>query len=201
MSDYSLNFPDEMARPRSEDKRIALLEAATEVVAAHGLGAPTSAIAKRAGVAEGTLFRYFPTKDDLLSALYLYQCRQSTEFAKSPWDESIPLKERLRAGWDEWIDWGVAHPAAFSAMAQLEVSDKLTREIRDEAWKMCSNYQQVLDRIAFEGLSGRLSLDFFNDISMALAQATINFISSHPECAKACKAAAFEMSWQAMSGK
>ena len=60
-----------MARPRSEDKQIALLEAATEVVAEQGLAAPTSLIAKRAGVAEGTLFRYFPTKDELLNALYL----------------------------------------------------------------------------------------------------------------------------------
>ena len=40
-----------MARPRSEDKQIALLEAATEVVAEQGLAAPTSLIAKRAGVA------------------------------------------------------------------------------------------------------------------------------------------------------
>ena len=60
-----------MTRPRSEDKQIALLEAATAVVAEQGLGAPTSLIAKRAGVAEGTLFRYFPTKDGLLNALYL----------------------------------------------------------------------------------------------------------------------------------
>ena len=58
-----------MARPRSEDKQIALLEAATNVVAEQGLGAPTSLIAKRAGVAEGTLFRYFATKDELLTCL------------------------------------------------------------------------------------------------------------------------------------
>ena len=54
-----------MARPRSEDKRTAILEAATEVVAVLGVGAPTAKIAKGAGVAEGTLFTYFATKDDL----------------------------------------------------------------------------------------------------------------------------------------
>ena len=49
-----------MARPRSEDKHQALLEAATEIVASHGLAAPTAQIARRAGVAEGTLFRCAP---------------------------------------------------------------------------------------------------------------------------------------------
>ena len=61
-----------MARPKSEDKKQALLEAATAAFAQSGIAASTSAIARSAGVAEGTLFRYFATKDDLLNALYLH---------------------------------------------------------------------------------------------------------------------------------
>ena len=60
-----------MARPLSEEKRSAILGAATAVVAALGVSAPTVKIAKDAGVAEGTLFTYFPTKDELLNRLYL----------------------------------------------------------------------------------------------------------------------------------
>ena len=60
-----------MARPLSEDKRTAILEAATEVVAMLGVSAPTAKIAKGAGVAEGTLFTYFANKDELLNRLYL----------------------------------------------------------------------------------------------------------------------------------
>ncbi len=48
-----------VARPRSEDKRMAILEAATEAIAEAGLGASTALIARKAGVAEGTIFRYF----------------------------------------------------------------------------------------------------------------------------------------------
>ena len=60
-----------MARPRSEDKRNAILDAATHVFAERGLtAAPTSEISKQAGVAEGTLFTYFKTKEDLINALY-----------------------------------------------------------------------------------------------------------------------------------
>jgi AcrR family transcriptional regulator len=59
-----------MARPKSEDKRNAILSAATEVFAERGLSAATSAISSAAGVAEGTLFTYFKTKDELINALY-----------------------------------------------------------------------------------------------------------------------------------
>jgi len=60
-----------VARPRSEDKRNAILDAATHVFAERGLtAAPTSEISKQAVVAEGTLFTYFKTKDDLINALY-----------------------------------------------------------------------------------------------------------------------------------
>ena len=58
-----------MARPRSEDKRSATVspDAAAQVVAEYGVSAPTAKISKVAGVAEGTLFTYFATKDELLN--------------------------------------------------------------------------------------------------------------------------------------
>src|SRR3712207_5440460 len=59
------------SRPTS-DKRAALLDAALRLIARSGLHAvPTSAVAREAGVAHGTLFLYFPTKEALLNALYL----------------------------------------------------------------------------------------------------------------------------------
>jgi AcrR family transcriptional regulator len=45
-----------MAKPKSEDKRNAIVSAATRVFAERGLGAPTAAITSAAGVAEGSLF-------------------------------------------------------------------------------------------------------------------------------------------------
>ena len=60
-----------MARPKSDDKREAILQAATRLFAIRGLSAtPTSAISNAAGIAEGTLFTYFSTKTDLCNAAY-----------------------------------------------------------------------------------------------------------------------------------
>lgn len=42
------------AKPRSDDKRRAIMAVAIREIAAHGLGAPTAAIAKDAGVSNGS---------------------------------------------------------------------------------------------------------------------------------------------------
>jgi AcrR family transcriptional regulator len=49
--------------------RAKILAAATSVFAAHGVAASTEQVAAEAGVAIGTVFRHFPTKDDLLMAI------------------------------------------------------------------------------------------------------------------------------------
>ncbi|MEV4320436.1 helix-turn-helix domain-containing protein [Actinocrispum sp. NPDC049592] len=56
-------------RADAQRNRARILAAAEEVVAEMGVGASTEEVARRAGVAIGTVFRHFPTKDDLLTAI------------------------------------------------------------------------------------------------------------------------------------
>ncbi len=50
-----------------EEKRSAVIQAALDLVAEHGFhGAPMAAVAERADVAAGTIYRYFENKDDLI---------------------------------------------------------------------------------------------------------------------------------------
>jgi AcrR family transcriptional regulator len=56
-------------RRDAEANRRRLLEAATEIFAAHGLDAPVEEIAHSAGVGMGTLYRRFPTKEALIEQL------------------------------------------------------------------------------------------------------------------------------------
>ncbi len=51
--------------------RESLLAAAVAEFAEQGLDAPIAAIARRAGLGKGTVFRHFPTKDDLVAAIVL----------------------------------------------------------------------------------------------------------------------------------
>src|ERR1700675_4308832 len=99
-----------MARPLSEEKRTAILEAATEVVAMLGVSAPTAKIAKSAGVAEGTLFTYFANKDELLNRLYLKLKGDLRDAMMAGYPSSGSLVDRCGHIWDCYIGWGSAHP-------------------------------------------------------------------------------------------
>jgi AcrR family transcriptional regulator len=55
--------------------REALLAAARETFAEHGLNASLQQVARAAGVAIGTLYRHFPTRDDLLVAVFADKLR------------------------------------------------------------------------------------------------------------------------------
>ena len=54
-------------RADAERNRERVLSAAREVFAEQGLDASTNEIARRAGVGVATLFRRFPTRDDLVA--------------------------------------------------------------------------------------------------------------------------------------
>ena len=182
-----------MSRPRSEEKRLALLNAAAETVAAHGLGAPTSLMARKAEVAEGTLFRYFPTKDDLLNELYTHLNQHCYDAIAKDFPLGAPLETRVRWVWNNYIDWGLANRAANEALTQLAVSSVLTPSVRAEAQAM------------FSGLMLRLSeADLFKDQSPyfadavfgALAKITIDFASCEPDRVEAYKASGFAIIWR-----
>ncbi|MGL5850311.1 MAG: TetR/AcrR family transcriptional regulator [Phycicoccus sp.] len=61
----------------------AILGAARSAVAEHGIDAPMSEIARRAGLAVGTLYRHHPTKHDLVAAVVADSAARTAEAAES----------------------------------------------------------------------------------------------------------------------
>lgn len=60
---------DPPLRADAARNRARILDAAESVFSERGPGASTEEVARRAGVAIGTVFRHFPTKKDLLAAI------------------------------------------------------------------------------------------------------------------------------------
>lgn len=114
-----------MARPKSEDKKQALLEAATQAIAQSGIAASTAVIARNAGVAEGTLFRYFATKDELINTLYLHLKQDLCQSMIMELDRSITdAKMMTRFIWNSYISWGLNHPARHRAGRQRKAHQR-----------------------------------------------------------------------------
>jgi AcrR family transcriptional regulator len=67
--------------------RARLLQAADELITTEGLEVTLKDVARRAGVGVGTVYRHFPTKDDLLTALFTEQLDAEVERARERADD------------------------------------------------------------------------------------------------------------------
>ncbi|HUL06989.1 MAG TPA: TetR/AcrR family transcriptional regulator [Candidatus Acidoferrum sp.] len=78
-------------RSDSIRNRERLLEAAAAVFSAGGPEASLEAVAKRAGVGIGTLYRHFPTREALFEAVYRHEVDQLAALAEQLATEAAPV--------------------------------------------------------------------------------------------------------------
>jgi len=185
-----------MARPRSEDKREAILDAAIREIAAQGLSAATATIARAAGVANGSLFTYFQTKADLLNALYV---ELKEEMAKASLEglpkEGTP-KARMWHVWSRWVEWATANREKRRALALLGTSDEITQQSRRAGHQSMADISQFMEQIKARGPMRDASLAFVSALMNATAEATIDFISNDPSNAEAHCKTGFDALWR-----
>ena len=185
-----------MARPRSDDKRAAIMSAATRVIAAQGLGAATATIAREAGVSNGSLFTYFDTKADLLNQLYLELKTDMAAAALGAVPADSDVREQVLHMWSRWLRWATAYPEKRRALAQLEVSDEITPPAHQAASQALMGIAGILERSRENGPMRDAPLAFVVALANALAEATIDFISHDPDNADAHGRAGFDALWR-----
>jgi AcrR family transcriptional regulator len=120
----------------TSDKRQAILSAALRLIARLGLhAAPMSAVAREAGVAAGTLYLYFPSKEAMINALYL-ELLEDRDDSMRAGEEGTPsggaaARAGLWAFWHGLARWHLDHPDASSFLHQCKSSAILTVETRE----------------------------------------------------------------------
>jgi len=105
----------EKRKPRADAirNRERVLEAAKAVFSQGGPEASLEAVARCAGVGIGTLYRHFPTREDLYEAVYRREVEQLVELAKHLVETKITPVEALR----RWLRAGVEFMATKKGMA------------------------------------------------------------------------------------
>ena len=79
-------------------RRAAVIDAAIPLLRRHGAAVTTKQIADAAGIAEGTIFRVFADKDELMRAAVAQVLDQAPTIAElGRIDTRLPLRDRLRA--------------------------------------------------------------------------------------------------------
>jgi AcrR family transcriptional regulator len=128
-----------------QDKREALLNAALILFAELGFyGTTTSLISKKAGVAAGTLFFHFKTKEDLIDTLY---CRIKSELAQAM-SQSIDKRknttDNLHVTSRNAIIWGIANPEKLKFMELFAHSPFVSTSAYEEGVSQFSFFEELI---------------------------------------------------------
>jgi TetR/AcrR family transcriptional regulator, fatty acid metabolism regulator protein len=111
------------------DKRERILAAAERIFARHGFfAARVSEIAKDAGVADGTIYLYFKSKDDLLISLFEHRMTQVNARLRAAIEDAAPAA-RLRAFIHAYLMMVADEPDAAEVLTvELRQSGKFMKE-------------------------------------------------------------------------
>ena len=124
--------PPSALRADAARNRERIIAAAATVFAERGLDAATAEIAQRAGVGEATLFRRFPTKDDLIDAIIETRMEEVAVLADAAADHPDPAValERFMA---DLVKQFSRDKGFFEAAGERCMSDPRFRSQRERA--------------------------------------------------------------------
>ncbi|HEX6837575.1 MAG TPA: TetR/AcrR family transcriptional regulator, partial [Polyangia bacterium] len=150
---------------KKRDKEARIRAAAVELIRRQGFAATTTAaVAERAGIAAGTLFRYVKTKDDLLDLVFAGEIADVVEEAFATLPKRGDIVKRLLHLFARLLDYYQADVV----MARILVAQALLP--RDGARSLpltVSFLQRVAALIAAEQHAGHLS-DDANPVALAM---------------------------------
>ncbi|HJV65358.1 MAG TPA: TetR/AcrR family transcriptional regulator [Geomonas sp.] len=125
------------------EKKAAIIQATVDLVSEHGFhGAPMAMVAERAGVAAGTIYRYFESKDVLIKATYQDLEQRLHEKVLQGYPEQGTPREKFFHFARVLVKWWTASPVEFRFVEQFHNSpfgvarrrDKLLGKQRDLCW-------------------------------------------------------------------
>src|SRR5271170_4099216 len=121
-----------------DDRRKEFVAKATEFFSEEGFGGGTRALARRLGVTQPLLYRYFPSKDDLVKEVYrtVYLEPLDSGWEKLLGDRSRPIRERLKEFYDAYTNvifsrtWLRIY--LYSGLKGLEINRSYVGIVRDK---------------------------------------------------------------------
>ena len=120
----------------TSDKRTHVLQAALSIIASNGFhGASVAAVAKKANVGMGTIYRYFENKEDLIIEIYRVIKTALIETMEAGLTSSKDTHTQFSAVWQNLVRHYIENPDSLNFMEQFSNSPyfmKVTEEERFE---------------------------------------------------------------------
>ncbi|WP_445772718.1 TetR/AcrR family transcriptional regulator [Shewanella sp.] len=190
---------------RITDKKQAILDSALSLFVEKGFNATsTASIAKAAGVATGTLFHHFPTKNDIMNQLFL-SIKQ--EFASNMVGKVVlsgNIEKDTNNLWQTAIDWAIAQPLKQLFFLQYSMSADINVAVRKQAMNSILGFVvELIEQGKQQGIIGDFPSELLLENCHGQYLAAIRYFTDNPQLGNDPKhrSASFKLFWHAMKAQ
>ncbi|HET9912717.1 MAG TPA: TetR/AcrR family transcriptional regulator [Anaerolineales bacterium] len=174
-----------MIRKLDQAKRESFLNAALKLFVANGVqNTSTAAISKEAGTASGTLFLYFPTKQDLIDELVLQIGREQADTMKAFLDPSLSVRDTFFTIWNSSIRWFLENMDAYNYVQQVRDTGMVSEATVQESAKFFGYYYDAIQKGFKEGAIKRYPADVIGGFLYQDIVAVMNILLARSTSAK-----------------
>ena len=174
-----------MARKPSPERREQFLNAALKLFVQKGVqNTSTAAIAEEAGSAAGTLFIYFPTKQDLIHELVLQISREQSAYMKTLLKPHLSVRDTFWMIWEGSIRWFVENMDAYLYTQQIRDSGSIAEEVVQETARYLDYYFAAIQKGFASGAIKPYPVDLIGGILYQDIVAVMNLIREQPDPAR-----------------
>ncbi|OOX46287.1 TetR family transcriptional regulator [Vibrio parahaemolyticus] len=183
------------------DKRDQILAAAEQLIAESGFqGLSMQKLANEAGVATGTIYRYFSDKEHLLEEVRLNVAKRIASAVQAGVNDDMPLKERYRTMWLNI--WNLAG-SNLNAISNRVQYDSLPCTTRNKTWELERKMFAQVDRLFNQGKEEGVFKPLDNEVLSGLSfEASVALARKHAlgfyQLDDDALEAAIEASWDAI---
>lgn len=177
------------------EKKKMILEVMLRLISEQGIHAtPMSQIAKEAGVAAGTIYHYFPSKEALLNDLYLEVKRDLGLVLSGGLAAELPVKDKFWKMWKELFTYYTQNKLMFHFSSQMGHSPMISAGVRAEGklfYQPIINFFEqgvasgafrrmdanLMAELVYSSVAATVSLSLLNDVDITeeLVQQAIQF--------------------------
>ncbi|MBK0401534.1 TetR/AcrR family transcriptional regulator [Adhaeribacter sp. BT258] len=184
------------------EKRARIIATALKLFCEKGFqNTSTATISKEAGVATGTLFLYFKSKDELINALYREAKNELAGFFQQDFPTEPSVENKLYHFWQKAISWALENPYQFRFFNMYSHSPFISSLTKEES---ASAFQFTLDFVeeAIEaGSLAPIDSGLFIALFSGQLNATVGFLTQNPQLTnrKAVTDQTFALFWKGIS--
>ena len=187
-----------MVRKLSPQRRASLLSSALKLFVTQGvMNTSTAEIAKEAGTAAGTLFLYFPTKQDLLDQLVLKIGKEQSDQINQLLQPSFSARETFFTIWHGTVTWFLENMDAYLYLQQVRDTGMISEAAVQESSQFFSYYYAAIQKGLAEGSLKTYPIGLIGDFLYQDIVAVMNHIRRQPQASEreATIRQGFEIFW------